>query len=65
MILVVVQAKDQVVIDELSSHTDTGRKELIHPYKVIIVIFYLASIHMHADPVWERPELCPERQSGR
>ena len=29
-----VQAKDQIVIDELSSHTDTGRQELIHPYKV-------------------------------
>merc|ERR1711874_751854 len=28
-------AKDQVVIDELSSHTDTGRKELIHPYKTL------------------------------
>ena len=29
-----VQAKDQIVIDELSSHTDTGRQELIHPYRV-------------------------------
>ena len=28
------QAKDQIVIDELSSHTDSGRSELIHPYKV-------------------------------
>jgi len=28
-------AKDQVVIDELSSHTDVGRKELIHPYKTL------------------------------
>ena len=46
LILVVVQAKDQIVIDELSSHTDTGRKELIHPYKVILGIFYLSSIHM-------------------
>ena len=29
-----VQAKDQIVIDELSTHTDVGRQELIHPYKV-------------------------------
>lgn len=28
------EAKDQVVIDELSTHTDVGRQELIHPYKV-------------------------------
>ena len=28
------EAKDQVVIDELSSHTDKTRQELIHPYKV-------------------------------
>ena len=28
------QPKEQIVIDKLSSHTDTGRKELIHPYKV-------------------------------
>ena len=29
-----LQAKDQIVIDELSTHTDVGRQELIHPYKV-------------------------------
>jgi len=29
------EPKDQVVIDELSSHTDSGRQELIHPYKTI------------------------------
>ena len=28
------EAKDQVVIDELSTHTDIGRQEAIHPYKV-------------------------------
>ena len=28
------QAKDQIVIDELSTHTDDSRRELIHPYKV-------------------------------
>ena len=27
-------AKDQIVIDELSTHTDVGRQEAIHPYKV-------------------------------
>lgn len=27
------EPKDQVVIDELSTHTDTNRQELIHPYK--------------------------------
>ena len=32
--LVNLQPKDQIVIDELSSHTDSGRQELIHPYKV-------------------------------
>ena len=29
------QAKDQIVIDELTTHTDTGRQELIHPYKTL------------------------------
>merc|ERR1719397_886339 len=29
------EPKDQIVIDELSSHTDSGRQELIHPYKTI------------------------------
>lgn len=29
------EAKDQIVIDELSTHTDVGRQELIHPYKTI------------------------------
>merc|ERR1711976_347458 len=28
-------AKDQIVIDELSTHTDDSRKELIHPYKTL------------------------------
>ena len=31
-----MQPKDQVVIDELSSHTDLTRQELIHPYKVTL-----------------------------
>ena len=26
--------KDQIAIDELSTHTDIGRQEAIHPYKV-------------------------------
>jgi len=30
-----VDPKEQIVIDKLSSHTDTGRKELIHPYKTL------------------------------
>ena len=30
------KAKDQIVIDELSTHTDESRKELIHPYKVTL-----------------------------
>ena len=34
MIILKHQAKDQIVIDELSTHTDVGRQELIHPYKV-------------------------------
>ena len=29
------EAKDQIVIDELTTHTDTGRQELIHPYKTL------------------------------
>merc|ERR1712142_99800 len=29
------EPKDQIVIDELSSHTDVTRQELIHPYKTI------------------------------
>ena len=29
-----LQARDQIVIDELSTHTDIGRQEAIHPYKV-------------------------------
>ena len=29
------EAKDQIVIDELSSHTDSTRQQLIHPYKVV------------------------------
>jgi len=29
------EAKDQIVIDELSTHTDESRKELIHPYKTL------------------------------
>merc|ERR550519_566798 len=29
------EPKDQIVIDELSTHTDTTRQELIHPYKTI------------------------------
>ena len=28
------QPKDQIVIDELSTHTDVTRQELIYPYKV-------------------------------
>ena len=27
------KAKDQIAIDELSTHTDIGRQEAIHPYK--------------------------------
>ena len=30
-----MKAKDQIVIDELTTHTDTGRQELIHPYKTL------------------------------
>ena len=30
-----LKAKDQIVIDELTTHTDTGRQELIHPYKTL------------------------------
>ena len=29
------EAKDQIVIDELSTHTDVGRQEAIHPYKTL------------------------------
>ena len=29
-----LQPTDQIVIDELSSHTDSTRQQLIHPYKV-------------------------------
>jgi len=29
------QPTEQIVIDELSSHTDTNRQQLIHPYKTI------------------------------
>ncbi|XP_023328245.1 uncharacterized protein LOC111701280 isoform X2 [Eurytemora carolleeae] len=28
-------AKDQIVIDDLTTHTDTGRQEMIHPYKTL------------------------------
>jgi len=29
------EAKDQVVIDDLTTHTDAGRQEMIHPYKTL------------------------------
>lgn len=29
------EAKDQIAIDELSTHTDIGRQEAIHPYKTL------------------------------
>jgi len=29
------EAKDQIAIDELSTHTDVGRQEAIHPYKTL------------------------------
>ena len=34
-LILYLKAKDQIVIDELTTHTDTGRQELIHPYKTL------------------------------
>ena len=49
-----MQAADQIVIDELSSHTDTGRKELIHPYKVNKPAVITFKLFPGADPVWQK-----------
>ena len=49
-----MQAKDQIVIDELSSHTDTGRKELIHPYKVTKGVMMTLLTCSGVDLVWQK-----------
>ena len=74
-----VKAKDQIVIDELSTHTDESRKELIHPYKVYTKNDpYLGALHelysvtincpkcvhnLHLDTLRPEPKLCAEGQS--